>query len=141
MSISAVKSQGCIIQRGDNASPIVYTTIAEVTSISGPGASTPEIEVTDLASTAKEFVSSLKDEGTVDLELLLRPNETSQSTLIADHAAGSTNTQTWKITLTDSPKSTITFSGWVQNFRPSLAVDASGTAECSIRVTAAATWT
>lgn len=141
MSTSAVLSQGCIIARGDNASPIVYTTIAEVTSIDGPGASTPEQEVTDLSSNAKEFVSALKDEGTVELEMFLRPNHATQSTLIADHAAGSTNTQSWRVTLTDSPQSTITFNAWVQNFRPSLGVDQPGTVAVTLRVTGAATWT
>ena len=63
-----LKSQGCEIYKGDDASPQVYTVIGQIISISGPDGSTGEIDVTNLSSTAKEFIPSLPDFGTTTLD-------------------------------------------------------------------------
>ena len=52
-----LKSQGCGIRIFDTtASPNAYAEIGQVISISGPDGSASEIDVTNLASSAKEFV-------------------------------------------------------------------------------------
>ena len=53
-----LKSQGCTISYGDGASPQVMTAIGQVISINGPTGTTGEIDVTNLSSSAKEFIPS-----------------------------------------------------------------------------------
>ena len=58
-----ITSQGTTIGIGDAASREIFTTIPQVTSMSGPDGSATEINVTNLSSTAQEFILGLKDEG------------------------------------------------------------------------------
>jgi hypothetical protein len=84
MSQNAVLTQGTILQRGDGGSPEVFTTITDVISIAGPDASKSEIEVTDLASTAKEFKGGLPDFGRTTVELNYVPGNAVHAALRAD---------------------------------------------------------
>ena len=66
-----LKSQGCTLSRFDStASPNTYQEIGQVISIGGPSGTTGEIDVTNLSSTAKEFIPSLPDWGSVDCEVV-----------------------------------------------------------------------
>lgn len=59
-----LKSQQCYIGKLDStASPNAYDTIGQVVSISGPDGNVPEVDVTHLLSTGKEFVGGLPDFG------------------------------------------------------------------------------
>jgi hypothetical protein len=69
MSQNAVLTQGTTLQRGDGATPEVFTTIPDVLTIAGPTATKREIDVTDLASLAMEFKGGLADFGTFTVEL------------------------------------------------------------------------
>ena len=63
-------SQGTGIYLNDlTASPVAFAEIGQVMTISGPDGSASEIDVTNLASSAKEFVIGLPDEGSVSMEV------------------------------------------------------------------------
>ena len=118
-----LKSQGCGIFLSDGASPEVYTEVGQVMSISGPDGSTGEIDVTNLASTIKEFVPSLPDMGTVSCEA-----SWDHATTANNHAAISTaflaqETKNWEIRLSDSPRTVVAFSGFPNSFSTSIGVD------------------
>ena len=51
----AVLGSGATLQLGSGASPQVYTTIAEVLRCGPIGSTNPEVDVTNLDSTAKEY--------------------------------------------------------------------------------------
>lgn len=75
-----------LLQLGDAASPPVYTTIGEVTSI-GPLAQKKDlIEVTHLLSTAKEFIGGLSDGQEISVDCNFIPDNVNQLALIT--AAG-----------------------------------------------------
>ena len=76
-----ITSQGTTIGIGDGASPEVYTSIPQVTSIGGPDGSASEINVTNLSSTAQEFILGLKDEGSISLDLVFDERDTTHSLL------------------------------------------------------------
>ena len=108
MSSSALQSQGMVIQIGDAASPELYTTIAEVMSIDGPGGSAAVIDVTDLSSTAKEKRAGLQDEGHVSFEMNYLPANVQHILLRTQRAAGTVTS--FRIVFTDSQQRTLTFS-------------------------------
>lgn len=134
-----LKSQGCAIYKGDTASPIVYTEVGQVISISGPDGTTGEIDVTNLASTAKEFVASLPDFGSIALEV-----SWDHATTANQHAALYTDflaqtTGDYQIRLSDSPRTTMQITAFPNQYSVSLGVDDKVTANISLRATSAVT--
>jgi predicted secreted protein len=70
---------GTLFQRGNGATPTeVFTTIANVTSIEGPGRTRETIDVTahDSPDGWMEFVGGLKDGGEVSVDINYDPTET-----------------------------------------------------------------
>lgn len=132
MSSSALTSQGMTFGRGDAASPEVYTTIPEITTISGPGGSASEIDVTDLSSTAKEFRLGLQDEGSISFTINYIPGNTVHAGLRTDRAASTL--RNFRIAFTDSPQTTWTFAGYVNGFTVDNGVDNVTTASVTIRI-------
>ena len=67
----AISGVGTEFKRGDGASNEVFTTIAEVNSITGPGMTRSFIDVTSLDSTGgwREFITSFRDGGTIALSM------------------------------------------------------------------------
>jgi len=137
MSSSALTSQGMTIAIGNGASPEVFTTIAEVKSIDGPGGQTAEIDVTDLSSTAKEFVLGLQDEGDITLDMNYIPANTQHALLRTLRGTGAENN--FRITFTDSPATTWTFGARVKGFSISNAVDSVTGLSVTLRVTGSIT--
>lgn len=87
---SAVIGAGSTLQLGSGASPQVYTTIAEVLRCGPIGSTNPEVDVTNLDSTAKEYIAGLADGNTVEFDLNYIAGNTQQSSLRSSQAAGST---------------------------------------------------
>ena len=63
-------AHGTALKLGNAASPEVFTEIAEVTNIGGPGMSADAIETTSHQATdfTREFIAGLKDYGEVSIE-------------------------------------------------------------------------
>jgi hypothetical protein len=137
MSSTALQSQGMTLGIGDAASPEVYTTITNVNSMSGPGGSATEIDVTDLSSSAKEFRLGLQDEGEVTAEIQYVPADVQHALLRATRAAGTS--KNFRITFTDSPQTTWTFTAFVKTFSISNAVDGVTTASVALRISGSIT--
>lgn len=132
MSSSALDSQGMVIQWGSDASPQVWSTIPEVTEISGPGGQANEIDVTDLSSSAKEFRMGLQDEGQISLSMLWLPANTVHNNLRTDRA--NQTLRTFRITFTDSPQTEWVFTAFVLGIEVSNAVDDVTRATVTLRV-------
>lgn len=137
MSSSALTSQGMLFQRSDGASPEVYSSIPEITSISGPGGSATEIDVTDMSSTAKEFRLGLQDEGSISLTINYIPANTVHAGLRTDRA--NSTLRNFRILFTDSPQTQWDFAGYVNGFTVDNGVDAVTTATVTIRVSGSIT--
>jgi hypothetical protein len=87
---SAVLGSGATLQLGSGASPQVYTTIAEVLRCGPIGSTNPEVDVTNLDSTAKEYIAGLADGNSVEFDFNFLPSNAQQTTLRTSTAAGST---------------------------------------------------
>lgn len=138
--MATLKSQGVVLKRGDGATPTeVFTAIGELTSIGGVGGgSASEIDVTNLSSTAKEFILGLKDEGEVSLSLNLDTADTMQTGLRTDR--DSNIARNFEMVLTDSGPTTISFTAFVKSYNLGVAVDSQITLEITLRLTGPATW-
>lgn len=134
----ALKTQGILFQSGDGGVPEVFTSVGEVTSIDGPGGEASEIDVTHLASTAKEYLIGLPDEGNITLDCALLPDDVGQTRLRNDRV--NATLRNYKITLTDSPATTITFSAFCKGFRMTAGIDAKMMASVTLRVSGAVTY-
>lgn len=134
MSTSALASQGMLLGVGDAASPEVYTTISEISDISGPDGSAGEIDVTDLSSTAKEFKRGLTDNGSVTATMMFVPTDTQHAQLRTDFNSATEVARNYRITFTDSPNTTWTFSAYVASFSITNSLDSSTTASLSLRI-------
>lgn len=136
-SSSALSSQGMTLGVGDGASPEVFTSVAEIKSVDGPGGQANEIDVTDLSSTAKEFQLGLQDEGDITLDINYIPANTQHAQLRSDRAAGTI--RNYQITFTDSPATTWTFAALVKGFSISNGVDGITGASVTLRVSGSIT--
>ena len=68
----------------------MYTTIAEVLRCGPIGSTNPEVDVTNLDSTAKEYIAGLADGNTVDFDVNWISSNTQQVQLRTDQAAKTT---------------------------------------------------
>lgn len=106
--------------------------IGEVTSISFSGISAAEIDVTQLSSTAKQYVLGTMDGGTVEISCF---TTTSAPTLPTSGDA----TPTSFVLRFGASGPSVTFSGYVQNVAFEAAVDGAVTTTYTIRITGTVT--
>jgi len=137
MSSNAIEAQGIVIKRGEAGSPPTYTEIPEVKTFSGPGGSASVIDVTDLASLAKEKRMGLADEGQLTLTINYIPDNEMHQTLRDDRAA---RTRTmFRIEYTDGSDTVWDFDAFVTGFSVSGAVDGVVEAQVTLEITGAIT--
>lgn len=119
------KTQGSKIEVSGSASPSVFTKIVNVTDISESGATLDQIEVTNLDSTAKEFVPGLPDYGTVTFQINYDSDETTHQTIDTLAQGSATAVRDWRITEVGggSPGTRTQFKGFVQSFQKARAVN------------------
>lgn len=90
MTTSAKLGKLSTLQLGDGSSPQSYTTIAEVLRVGPIGSENPEVPVTNLDSTAEEYIAGLADGRTVEFEMNWQGANTQQVSLRTSQASGST---------------------------------------------------
>ena len=136
---SAQLGSGATLKLGSGASPQVYTTIAEVIRCGPIGSTNPEVDVTNLDSTAKEYIAGLADGNNVEFDMNFLGNNAQQVSLRTSQAAGSTvNVQmTWPT----SPNSVATFDLVLLGFEiGETTSEAQVSASCSGRISGSITW-
>lgn len=115
-------------------------TVGGIISITGIGSgSATEIDVTTLASTAKEFRQGLRDFGSVSIELIRDQDDSGQAEMFSAMAAQAV--RTCIITLPTSTANVGTFEGFVQSLSTDVNADGVVTGTATIRITGAVAWT
>lgn len=140
MASQAVIGYGTLLRLGDGGSPEVFTTVAEVMSISGPSITNDEIEVTHMQSPNRfrEFIKGLKDPGEVSFDINLVPSNATQDESTGLLAlANSGDTVNWKLVFPATPAFTASFSAFVKSFEFSAEIDAQLKASVSLRIAGA----
>jgi hypothetical protein len=129
MSTSAHTTPGTIIQVDFGAG---FVTIPDVTALGGPTATIEEIEVTDLSSTAKEYLPLPIDPGEISMTLQYRSDNSTHSALWDDFVAGTS--RSWQLVDTASVPVTMSFTGFIKGFQIDHQLSAVRTADVTIRL-------
>ena len=136
---SAVLGSNATLKLGSNASPQVLTTIAEVLRCGPIGSTNPEVDVTNLDSTAKEYIAGLADGNTVEFEFNFISGNTQQDLLRTMTAAGTT--AYFQMTWPTSPEFTATFNLVMLTFElGETTPEGQVTGNASGRISGAITW-
>jgi hypothetical protein len=113
----------------------VFTTVAEVTGIGGPGGSLELIDATHMESpnAFREYIASLCDSGELSLDFNFLPGNTGQRGIRTDMV--NRVRRNWQLVWTDSPATTWAFGAFVTGFEPSAAIDDKLSASATLKVT------
>lgn len=133
MSTGAVSAQGTTFAVSADGSPPSFSNIPEIRSIGGPDGSAPTIDVTDLNSTAREYILGLKDEGAFSLDIMYIPANAVHAQLRAAWAARSL--MQFRVTFQDTNTTVWEFDGYVTGFSERAAVDTVVEATVGIKIT------
>lgn len=132
---NAVNAFGTLLKLGDGAAPEVFTTIAEVKDITGPGfeASTNEATNHSSAGAVREWLAGMLDAGEVSFDLNFLPNHATQDEttgLLSEFLSRSVSN--YQLIF---PNGQINFKALVTGFEPSAPVDDVLTASVTLKVT------
>lgn len=126
-------TQGIVLSVAGTASPITYTPIPQITSISGFGTTRSEIDTTDLDDASRTFILGLKDNGSVQISLNYDPDNTQHTLLRTLNNSGAS--RAFRLTLSDtSPKTVYNFSAYVMEFALEINVDDVLKATATLRI-------
>jgi hypothetical protein len=131
-------SQGTVLSRETSLGSGSYTALANVVSWDGPTTENPQIDVTSLSSTAKEFVGGLVDFGELTLEVNFDPNNSTHQQIFADMEASPPTVTRWRITFVN-PTINYTWQAFVKNFTISGAVDEKQSGSLTLRLSGSRT--
>lgn len=126
MATAAKAAYGTLFKIGDGGGSEVFTTIAEVLNISGPGLKREVVDVTNMDSTEgwRERVPTLLDGGEISLDLNFLPETATQSFsggLIRDLKDGTK--RNFQLRFSNTGNTTWTIPAYVTAFEPSSKVD------------------
>lgn len=136
--MSVFRGSGTTFSRGDASSPEGFTAVGDVVSISGPGISKEEIDVTALDSSSKEYIGALDDAGEMTLELNWNPQDTGHVGLRSD-AEGST-ARGYRVIWADVSSTQLDFQGEAMEFSINTEPNDAVKASVRIKVNGSLTW-
>jgi len=131
-------AQGTVISRETSLGSTSFTAVANVRSFNGPSTENPEIDVSTLASLAKEFVGGLIDYGDLSMELNFDPSDSTHQQVFADQEASPPTVTGWRITFVN-PTITYTWSAFVRSFNLTGEVDGVLQGSLTLRLSGART--
>lgn len=115
----------------------VATTIGEVKSYSFGDGAASDIDITTLASTAKEYRQGLQDFGDLTLELNRDPADAGQVVLLEAKAAQATR----EVVITLASSEVATFDAYVKSVSTEGAIDGVLTGTATLKITGTVVWT
>lgn len=138
----AIAGFGTLLKIGDGGTSEVFTTIAEVTEISGPKFKLDTAEVTSHSSTSawRERIATLLDPGEVSLKINFIPtNATHSQTSGLLRDMKNRTLRNFKLVFPDAGVTTWMFAAFVTGFEPSEPIDEQLSADVALTLTGAPT--
>jgi hypothetical protein len=128
---------GTLLKRGNGATPEIFETIAEVTSINPPEMQSEDVKVSHMESPGgyHEYIPGMREAGEVSFDINFLPaNPTHNGTtgLAGDHR--NRTVRNWRIDLAGGGAFWL-FAGYVKSFKVAIPVDDKVSASVSIKVT------
>ncbi|API58862.1 hypothetical protein BSL82_05675 [Tardibacter chloracetimidivorans] len=135
----ALLSKGTLLKLGDGSTPTeVFTAIPGVQNITVPAVVLDDHEVTDLDSTAKEYIAGLGDAGEFSFQLVLKKaaagNGYHAQQAALESYVGDGELHNFQVVLPAPFSTTYEFAAFVKSFTPSSATNAAITATVTLRV-------
>ncbi|MGE5553295.1 MAG: phage tail tube protein [Betaproteobacteria bacterium] len=136
---NAISAFGTLLKIGDGATPTEnFTTIAEVTNISGPGFALETAEATSHSSPGgwREYIATLLDAGEVTFDINFLPTDPTHgySTGLLRDMVNRTK-RNFKLVFPDASNTTWTFAAFVTGFEPSEPIDDKLSASVTLKIT------
>ena len=125
-----INTLGATITAAGTATPVSFTAVGNLKDFSGFDGSASEIDVTNMASTAKEFRLGLVDSGQFSINIDYDSNNAGHIALRAKQVSGALSN--FKLTLPNAQN--ITFAGLVKKFNLAGGVDAVAKTSVDIRI-------
>lgn len=124
---------GVQLKRGDGEAVEVFTAIADITNLSGPGLSRETLDVTSHGSPDAwmEFLGGLKDPGEVSADINYQP--ALHDTLVDDF--DDTAPRNYQIVFPDATSTTWSFGAIITGFEPESPYDDKAAASLTFKVT------
>ena len=142
MTTSAMNAHGTLLKLGDGGGSEVFTTIAEVLDISGPGLARGVLDATSHSSGGwKEKIAGIKDGGQVSFDINWVPNNAthgSSTGLISFFEADVA--RNFKLVENTAPPLTWSFSALVVNFNSAKPVDGVRKGSITLEITGSVTY-
>jgi predicted secreted protein len=140
MSTAAQIAKGTVLKIGNGASPEVFTAIAEVQNIVGPGYSQASVEVTshDSPSFFAEFIAGKREAGEVTIDGNYLPGNTQHTQLRTDLESG--NLRNFQLVRSDTGLETVALSGYVTKYEPTQDFSKQFTFKATIKITGKPTY-
>lgn len=132
----AIKAQGTLLKRGDGATPTeVFTTIAEVKDISGPGLSLDTADVTthDSPGGWEEHIGTVLRSGEISFDIELDPALAGHTGLRSDMIARTA--RNFELLFPNTGATVWSFTAIVTGFEPSAPVGDDLTASVTLKLT------
>lgn len=133
-------ANGTLLKVGDGASPEVFTTVPEVTRLSGPSMRFDLLDVTshDTVGFFREYIPGLADGDKIAASINWRPSNTVQKAVRV--AAEARTNRNFKVVFPDSSDNTVTVSTYVESIVPKADIGAVLMEDLSIKITGAPVW-
>lgn len=131
-------STGLTYTSGGTFTPQTYTAVANVKTFNGFDGAASDIDVTNLASTAKEFRLGLIDNGMLSLSMDLDRGDAGQLALQAAQVASAQ--KAFKLILPSGATPTASFNGYVKKFAIDGGVDNVVKLAIDIKISGAVSW-
>lgn len=136
MSTEAWKGSQTLLKLGNAASPEVFTTVFEVTSIGEIGQENDLLEATHMLSTAKEYIGGLPDGVEFQVAVNFKPTDTGHLALLTAQSAGTS--RNFELVLPAGASSRkFVFSALVKGWRLPLQPNVVGTMTFNLKITGA----
>jgi len=133
-----IDTQGATFQRGNAASPEVFTTVDGLVNIGETGVERSLIDTTDLSSTLREWKGAIPDGAEIDLDFQYTASAP-QVGLKADLDANTV--RNFQINIQDSPVKVFAFQGLVISWKISNPIDAVVPLAVRVKITGSLTIT
>ena len=103
--MAKISAQGSVIEIETAISSAVYAAVGQVVSFDGLDGERPDVDVSDLASTAREYILGLKDNGNMGLEVMRDDDDVGQAHI--QTMLGEDQARSLRITLSNNDTYTI----------------------------------
>jgi hypothetical protein len=140
MSTNAQPVQGLAFKRGNaDGPPETFTTIADLSGLDGPNMTADTVDVTDFASTAKQFLSTFVDPGDLKLTVFYRSDYSGHQNLRTDFTTKAI--KNFQIVDTATVPVTCSFTGVITAFSAKYVVGQVAGADITIKLSGLPVWT